>query len=314
MTRVSIIPESEEQWHKLRAQDVTSTESPALFGLSPYMTKFELWHRKKSGEVYSIKDNERMFWGRRLEQAIAEGIAEQQGWSCEPRKQYERLDGVRMGASFDYAAWKAAPNNEPNGETGMLEIKNVDYLAFRDNWTVGEDGEIEAPPHIEIQLQHQLHVSGYTWGAIGVLVGGNKPHVLIREYDPKVGKGIENKIREFWLSIEAGREPEPFYPDDSKFVQSLYGYAEPGKILDARDDDEIATLCHDYAEASKREKLAKEDKEIAKAKLLEVIGNAEKVLSSGHTISCGIVGPTLIEAYERKGFRNFRITTRKEKA
>ena len=306
MNRVSIIPANEEEWHKLRAQDVTSTESPALFGLSPYMTKFELWHRKKSGEVYSIKDNERMFWGRELEVAIAKAVGKIQKWDVYERPEYERLPEIRMGASFDFEAW---PNEL---RQGMLEIKNVDYLAFRDNWTVGEDGEIEAPPHIEIQLQHQLHVSGYTWGAIGVLVGGNKSHVLIREYDPKVGKGIENKIREFWNSIEAGKEPEPFYPDDAKFVQSLYGYAEPGKILDARDDDEIATLCHDYAEASKREKLATEDKEIAKAKLLEVIGNAEKVLASGFSISCGIVAPCEI-SYQRDGYRLFKVTKKKEK-
>ena len=306
MNRLSIIPENEAHWHSLRAQDVTSTESPALFGLSPYMTAFELWHRKKSGEVYTIRDNERMFWGRRLEKAIAEGIAEQKGWTCDPRDQYERLTDIRMGASFDFHAW--VPGQNPN--RGMLEIKNVDYLAFRDNWTVGEDGEIEAPPHIEIQLQHQLHVSGYTWGAIGVLVGGNKPHVLIREYDPKVGAGIEQKIREFWWSIDAGKEPEPFYPDDAKFVQSLYGYAEPDKILDARDDDEIATLCHDYAEAGKREKLAKEDKDIAKAKLLELIGNAEKTLANGFTISAGVVAPLEI-TYKRDGYRMFKVTKKK---
>lgn len=305
MNRVSTIPENEAHWHSLRAQDVTSTESPALFGLSPYMTAFELWHRKKSGEVYTIKDNERMFWGRRLETAIAHGLCEMNGWDGSPKKDYQRIEEVRMGASFDYYVW-----NDQN-ERGMLEIKNVDFLAFRDNWTVGEDGEIEAPPHIEIQLQHQLHVSGYTWGAIGVLVGGNKPHVLIREYDPKVGKGIENKIREFWQSIEENHEPEPFYPDDAKFVQSLYGYAEPDKIFDARDDDVIATLCHDYAEAGKRERLAREDKDIAKAKLLELIGDAEKALAKGYTISAGVVAPSMIEAYERKGFRNFRITTKK---
>lgn len=305
MNRVSIIPENEAHWHSLRAQDVTSTESPALFGLSPYMTAFELWHRKKSGEVYTIKDNERMFWGRKLQDAIAEGIADQNGWRSYERPQYERIEGLRMGSSFDYEAWAE------NKAIGMLEIKNVDFLAFRDNWTVGEDGEIEAPPHIEIQLQHQLHVSGYTWGAIGVLVGGNKPHVLIREYDPKVGKGIENKIREFWQSIEENREPEPFYPDDAKFVQSLYGYAEPDKIVDVRHDAEITMLCETYAEASKREKLAKEDKDIAKAKMLELIGNAEKALANGFTISAGVVAPAMIEAYERKGFRNFRITTKK---
>lgn len=305
--RVSIIPESEEHWHSLRAKDVTSTESPALFGLSPYMTAFELWHRKKSGDVYTIRDNERMFWGRKLQDAIAFGIAEQQGWSAWSRPEYERIPEIRMGSSFDYET------SSPDRTIGMLEIKNVDFLAFRDNWTVGEDGEIEAPPHIEIQLQHQLHVSGYTWGAIGVLVGGNKPYVLIREYDPKVGKGIENKIREFWLSIEENREPEPFYPDDAKFVQSLYGYAEPDKILDARDDDVIAMLCNDYAEAGKRERLAKEDKDIAKAKLLELIGNAEKALAKGYTISAGVVAPCEV-AYKRDGYRLFKVTKKKEKA
>ena len=307
MTRESIIPASEEEWLKLRTLDVTSTESPALFGLSPYMTKFELWHRKKSGEVYTIKDNERMFWGRKLQDAIAEGISEEQGWSWSPRPQYERVPGIRMGSSFDYSA-SMAGNDSP----GMLEIKNVDYLAFRDNWTVGEDGEIEAPPHIEIQLQHQLHVSGYTWGAIGVLVGGNKPHVLIREYDPKVGQGIEQKIREFWWSIDAGKEPEPFYPTDAAFVASLHGYAEPGKILDARDDDEIASLCLEYSEASKREKDAKEDKEIAKAKLLTMIGEAEKVLASGYSISAGIVAPCEV-AYTREGYRLFKVTKKTQK-
>ena len=311
--RVSIIPESESAWHALRAQDVTSTESSALFGLSPYMTHFELWHRKKSGEVYTIKDNERMFWGRKLQDAIASGIAEQQLWNCAPRPEYERLPDVRMGSSFDYKAWRFESKDSINVEPGMLEIKNVDYLAFRDNWTVGENGDIEAPPHIEIQLQHQLHVSGYTWGAIGVLVGGNKPHVLIREYDPAVGKGIENKIRAFWQSIEAGKEPEPFYPDDAQFVHSLYGHAEPGKIIDVRDDDEITTLCHDYAEAGKREKLAKEDKDIAKAKLLELIGNAEKVTANGFSISCGIVAPCEV-AYTRDGYRLFKVTKKKEKA
>lgn len=307
--RVSIIPESEAHWHSLRAQDVTSTESPALFGLSPYMTAFELWHRKKSGEVYTIKDNERMFWGRKLQDAISSGIAEQNDWRSVARPEYERIQSVRMGSSFDYSAYPL----DTSCLVGMLEIKNVDFLAFRDNWTVGEDGEIEAPPHIEIQLQHQLHVSGYTWGAIGVLVGGNKPHVLIREYDPKVGKGIENKIREFWQSIEENREPEPFYPDDAKFVQSLYGYAEPDKIFDARDDDVIATLCHDYAEAGKRERLAKEDKDIAKAKLLELIGNAEKTLAKGFNISAGVVAPCEYTV-KRDGYRLFKVTKKKEKA
>jgi predicted phage-related endonuclease len=66
-----ITPDSQDHWLQLRTQDVTSTESAALFGMSPYVTQFELWHRKKSGEQPEFKTNERMRWGNRLEAAIA---------------------------------------------------------------------------------------------------------------------------------------------------------------------------------------------------------------------------------------------------
>jgi hypothetical protein len=74
-----ITPDSQDHWLQLRTQDVTSTESAALFGMSPYVTQFELWHRKKSGEQPEFKTNERMRWGNRLEAAIAHGIAEERG-------------------------------------------------------------------------------------------------------------------------------------------------------------------------------------------------------------------------------------------
>src|SRR5260370_357704 len=102
MIHESILPVSESAWLSLRTLDVTSSESSALFGLSPYSTAFEVWHRKRDGKVVQIPDNERMFWGRRLQDAIAEGIAEQQGWVCEPMREYMRAPESRMGASFDY--------------------------------------------------------------------------------------------------------------------------------------------------------------------------------------------------------------------
>ena len=62
---------TEAAWLKARQQDVTSTESAALFGMSPYTTHFELWHRKHSNTAPEFKSNERMKWGNRLEAAIA---------------------------------------------------------------------------------------------------------------------------------------------------------------------------------------------------------------------------------------------------
>jgi putative phage-type endonuclease len=306
MNRIITKPENEAAWHALRAQDITSTESSALFGLSPYSTAFELWHRKKEGSIVQIEDNERMRWGRRLQDAIAYGIAEDTGWLCEPMKEYVRYPDLKMGASFDFRMI-----NQEN-EIGIFEIKNVDYLVFRDKWLVNEDGSIEAPESIEIQLQHQLHVSGYEWGAIGVLVSGNSPKVLIRERDRDVGRAIEKRINAFWKSIEDNVPPPPTFPDDAEFVSRLYGYAQPGKVLDARGDAEIATLCEAYASASERAKLADEDKKTAKAQLLAKIGDHEKCLIEGYIISAGIVGAAEI-AYTREPYRSFRLTAKKEK-
>lgn len=307
MERLIIKPENEAAWHALRAQDITSTESSALFDMSPYATAFELWHRKKEGNVVQIADNERMRWGRRLQDAIAYGIAEDQGWVCEPMSEYIRVVELRMGSSFDFRMI------DSTNRVGVFEIKNVDYMVFRDKWVIEDDGSITAPEHIEIQLQHQLHVSDYEWGAIGVLVAGNTPKVLIRERDREVGAAIEKRVRAFWKSIDDGESAPPTFPADAAFVAKLYGYAEPGKVLDATDDAEIAALCAAYQSAGQREKLAAEDKATAKAKLLMKIGDHERCMVNGFSITAGLVGPSEI-AYTREGYRNFRVTAKKEKA
>lgn len=302
-----IHPSSEQHWLELRTQDVTSTESAALFGMSPYSTRFELWHRKKSGAVVEIPDNERMKWGRRLQDAIAYGIAEDQGWVCEPMKEYMRHDKSRMGSSFDFRMI------DDSNRIGVFEIKNVDFIQFRNTWLVNEDGSIEAPEHIEIQLQHQLEVCGYEWGAIGVLVAGNDPKVLIRNRDAEVGAAIRKRVDAFWATVISGDEPAPEYPQDAHMVCELHQYAEPGKVFDAQGDANIAALLAQYHQAGKDEREAKERKDTAKAKLLEVIGDAEKVLADGFTVSAGVVSATIVPAYERKGFRNFRVTAKKVK-
>ena len=304
--RLIVTPPNETIWHELRAADVTSTESPALFEMSPYATRFELWHRKHSKQVVEIADNERMRWGRRLQDAIAAGIAEDQGWVAEPMKEYIRLIDARMGASFD---WRMI---DSTNRIGLFEIKNVDYLVFRDQWQE-VDGELEAPAHIEIQLQHQLHVSGYEWGAIGVLVAGNSPRVLIRERDVEVGAAIEKRVREFWQSVDAGQEPPPEYPDDAEFACKLYGYAEPGKVYDGRSDADLTALCAEYQRALAAQKTAEEDKKVAQAKILQRIGDAERALLEGYSISAALVGPAEIPAYTRKGYRGFRLTAKKSK-
>jgi putative phage-type endonuclease len=316
MSTTEIIPfTTEADWLAHRQRDVTSTESAALFGMSPYVTHYELWHRKRSGAAPEFKSNERMRWGNRLEAAIAHGIAEEQGWEIKPLKEYMRDPEARIGSSFDFVITNL-------GEPVHLEIKNVDYLAFRDGWIEHDDGSIEAPEHIEMQVQHQMAVSGFKRAFIGAFIGGNRGVVIERERDEDVIRAIRAKVAEFWRTVDAGQEPDPVMPDDVQAMIRLNQYAEPGKILDASSDEEIARLVEEYRQASAAEKNACEDKEVAKARLLEAIGDAEKVLLPGFTISAGMIAdtpPTVITAEMvgtsyggRKGYRNLRITAKKK--
>lgn len=308
-------PADEAEWLAMRRQDVTSTETAALFGLSPYTTEFEVWHQKRSGEKVAFHETERMTWGKRLEPTIAQGVAEDQGWVVEPFKTYVRDDEARMGSSFDFRIIDAK-----NGD-GILEIKNVDRIAFAKGWIEHESGEIEAPEHIEMQVQHQMEVSGLSWAVIAALVGGNELKLAHRKRDRAVGKAIRQRIAAFWESIDANDPPRPDYERDyDRIVRS--GLDEvTGLAVDA--DEDIESMLRDLVAAQKARKEAEAAERAAKAMILERVGSASKVRSSIGTLSCGVskatqgklITPEMVGTYinARQPFRVFRFTEAKNK-
>ena len=297
MSMETITPQSEADWLQLRTKDITSTEVSCLFGCSPYSTKFELWHRKKFGAIVQLKENERMFWGTKLQDAIATSIAEEQCWIIRRMDEYIRNTELRIGSSFDFAI----------SDDGLLEIKNVDSLAFRDGWLVNGDN-IEAPPHIELQVQHQLAVSGKAYAYIGALVGGNTLKLIRREPMPDIIAAIKLKVAEFWKSVDEDIEPSPTFPQDAEAVIQLAQYAEPGKVIAGTDD--LATKAAEYKRLGDEIRERQTVRDTLKAEILMAIGDAEKVKGDGYTISAGITGEADI-AYHREAFRNFKITWRK---
>lgn len=318
----TINPTDKQHWLECRTKDITSTEISGLFGFSPYTTEFEIWHQKKSGTVVEIEGNERMKWGTALQDAIAAEIAKEQGWTIRRMDEYMRDTDLRAGASFDFSieSLGGITNNQldelkDNGITvrkGLLEIKNVDSLAFRDGWTEDDAGNIEAPLHIEIQVQHQLMVSGRAFAYIGALVGGNRLVLIKRDRNDAVINSIQQKIQAFWASIESNTPPKPNFERDAKFISSLYNYADPGKLLDVRENEDFMNMAREHKRLGDIAKDAETKREALKAQMLMVIGDAEKIEGGEFSISAGIIGECEV-AYTRKAYRNFKPTWRKPK-
>lgn len=316
MTIETITVSDEQAWLQERVKDVTSTEVSALYGLSPYLSEFELFHQKKDGQVVRIEPNERMKWGTRLEAVIAHGAAEEQGWDIEPMKVYMRDIEARIGSSFDFRIKSSSDG------PGILEIKNVDGIQYARNWIDDGQGNIEAPEHIELQVQHQMEVADINWCAIVALVGGNTQKVVFRNRDREIGKDIRARVAEFWQRVTDGRAPSPDYTMDADFIiKQLRGTAQEGLVAEA--DAELQDLIKQYAFASKESKDMEAVAKQYKAQILERVGQASKIITPFGTVSCGetkpsqgtLVTPDMVGTYigARAGFRNFRYTPKKEK-
>ena len=315
MTTQYITYATEQEWHALRAKDVTSTESAALFNLSPYVTHYELWMQKASRLPAGIDDNERMQAGRHIEPAIASLVAERYGCKVIPFKEYARDPDIRMGASFDYITDDGAAFGYP-GQPGILEMKNVDGLIFKRKWM-----DDETPAVIEIQLQHQLELTEYAWGAVMALVGGNRIVPYVRARDEAVGKAIRSRIRKFWASIDANKPPPIAYPEDAEVVIAL-NQTGGGDVFDARGDVDMSAWIANYDAASERERLAVEQKKVMKARILDRVGEASAVLWEGGKLSLPqvadspgkLVTADMVGTYinPRRGSRQLRSYPRKE--
>lgn len=306
----------EQTWLTARAMDVTSTESPSLYGFGRE-TAFELACRKDGKTESRFKPNERTEIGKEIEHAIAIRAARMFGVAIKHKNEYMRIHSARMGSSFDYEVTGITDDVIDDNRLrqafgsmgpGLLEVKNVDRFVFKDDWQVGETPE--APAHIEIQLQHQLEVSEYAWGVIVAFVGGNHIEIVLRLRDQAVGAAIRHRVGQFWHNLSRGEYPPLLLPEDLGILKQLHKYAEPGAIFDAREDDAVNDWIQVYMDASADEKAAKDRKDTAQANLLQLIGEAERVVGASAVITCGMVGPCEV-AYTRKGYRNWRVVKKK---
>lgn len=287
--------ESKEHWLKLRSEDITSTDCAVLFGLSKYKTLYELWHEKKEGHISSFEETERMKWGSRLEPVIAAGVAEDLGLTVKPLKEYHRHDQIRAGSSFDFITT----------DNQILEIKNVDSLVYRNEWT-----DDEAPPHIELQVQHQMLVYGNSNAIICALIGGNELRTINRKADPDIQKLIIKKINEFWQSIDNNKPPEPEWSADAGYIISRHSFAEPGTVLET---DEMLDLVLKYKKTTELLKKIESKKEEIKAKIMVQMGTYEKAKGEKYSISAGMIGESEV-SYTRKAYRNFKVFIKGDKS
>jgi predicted phage-related endonuclease len=294
-----------------RASVVGASEVAALFDASPYLTRFELYHRKAGNIAVpdfnaiaddGTPDNERIYWGVKLEAAVLEAAVERYGYTIEGRDQ--RLTNNKgLGGHPDAIAIC------PQRGRGVLEIKTADWL-IRKGW-----GD-EPPLHYLLQSQTYQGLAGVQWGDVLVLVGGNKLERFQYDFRRKVYAEIEKRVDEFWRTVEAGTPPKPDYARDLDPIKELYG-EQGDETIDLQGDNRAAIAAAEYLAAGEEVREATKRKEAAAAELFDKLRDASVGFASGFMIRSTLVAAIPERTAEpgeiirgRKAYRRLTIKER----
>lgn len=290
--------DTREKWLAARrTYGIGSSDVPAILGISRFQSALSLYHEKKGLRDPSPAYEEHARWGQILEEPIAQRFYhETKRPIYNPNedgtfKILRRTDKPFMIASVDRIQ-VADPLNAaaqgfivdpamkpaPAPGMGVLEIKNA-HLMMRDEWQ-GEGANNAPPVEYQVQLQHQLAVTGALWGSIAALIGG----VIFLWADlPRDQELIDRLIEmetEFMGRLESSNPPAADGSESSREVlRRLY----------PKDNGELITLGPEALEWHHELQAAKETLKAAKAQedrysnlLRQAIGEATGgILSSG---------------------------------
>lgn len=279
------------EWLGLRRGNVGASEVAALFGLErPYqMSLWTLWQVKAgrlAEEDAGMQVGERARWGLLLEDAIMMANSEEAGWRQWRRAGYVKHPTIKgMGCSPDFFVM-----DDENNPVGQAETKNIDYLIFRDEWT-----DKEPPEHMLLQTQSQMACTLFGEVDLTGLVGGNRAVRRTIEARPKIISAIEERVQEFWHSIEIGKEPPIDGKDGTlRAVKNLH-QSYPDRTLDIGDNiDFLKTIGTLDAMRKSKNDLDKEIRQL-EAEIYAFVKDAEIIKSNGQIVLTA-------KTSERKGY------------
>jgi predicted phage-related endonuclease len=260
----SVVLDSEAQWHELRSKNIGASESCVLLGWG-YSSPFELY-MQKIGRLAQpdLSQDERVVIGQSIEAGIATAAEKLLGVVLTQAKAYVTHPTITgMGCTPDYMMLTADAGHVP------VEVKAVAWDRWADEWNPGNepDDEIEPPPHIAIQLQHQLACCGSPYGFVLVLVAGSRLRLIRQNRHAALIAQIENAVSEFWQRV---KEERPYSPDltiDLSAMQKVYRTHEG--TVDFSGNAELETLVATYAKHQQGEAAAAKLKEATKAQIVE---------------------------------------------
>lgn len=184
-------------WLEERKKGIGSSDAASAVGLCPYRSPLELWAQKTgSVPVSPLNDDvdSPTYWGTVLEPLVADAYAKATG------RRVRRVNAVLQHPTFPFMLANLDREVVGTDEVRILECKTAGEHGSR-KWRAG------VPEHIQIQVQHQLAVTGQGAADVAVLLCGQELQIHRIERDDEVISRLVILEARFWELVTSGTPP-----------------------------------------------------------------------------------------------------------
>ena len=245
-----------DKWLEVRNMGIGGSDAGVIMGLNSYKSPFQLW-MEKTGQIQpeDLSDNEYVYWGTVLEDAVARRFSELTGKNVAHRGTLQSEEYPFMLANVDRMVV---------GEDAGLECKTANAFSSK-KW----DGD-EIPDSYYCQCLHYMAVTGCQKWYIAVLVGGN--HFIWKEIK-RNEEDIQALIKaesEFWDKVQK-KEMPPVDWTVSCADALKEKFHDNGEEMEL--PDEAGEILKELDKCQDAEKVLKQEIQLQKNKICAILGD-----------------------------------------
>ncbi|KQW61515.1 YqaJ viral recombinase family protein [Variovorax sp. Root411] len=228
---------SRDEWLAVRKGGIGSSDAAAAVGLSPYKSPLELWMEKTGRDAPLPKadpgdETSPMYWGSLLEPIVAAHYTKRTGHKV------RRINAVLQ---HPREAWMLA-----NVDREVIGVPDVQILECK---TAGMNGarlwKDGVPEYVQLQVHHQLCVTGKQAADVAVLICGQELQVHRIERDEALIAQLMNLERRFWGYVERDEAPPADGSDSADVALRCLYPRDTGQTVDLSGDLEMAAVFSD---------------------------------------------------------------------
>ncbi len=263
---------SRDDWLAVRKGGIGSSDAAAAVGLNPYQSQLELWMVKtgRDATLPKVDPNDEtspMYWGTLLEPIVAAHYTKRSG------NRVRKINAVLQHPDADKAWMLANIDREIVGasDVQILECKTAGEFGSR----LWKDG---VPEYVQLQVQHQLAVTGKAAADVCVLVCGQEIRIYRIERDNALIARLIELERQFWHYVESDTPPPADGSDSADLALRCLYPNDSGNSIDLTHDRDMSAAFADLvavrADIDAREKVEAE----LKQRIQQRMENASKAL------------------------------------